>query len=449
MRSTVVMALTLLLVLAVGCTNPPPGNGSTEPPAAPTNVTATPGPGSITVGWDHDGVAVTGFTVFREVVPDVSRAGSPVAVPLDLAEIAQVGPAARSFVDADVSEGSSYRYAVAAQGAGGVSPPTQQEAPAVAPGPGQTINVLCSTANDWCAALGPAFQEATGVSLTFLRLSSLDALNRLRAEADAPIFDVWFGGTGDAHMAASLEDLTVFETPSAWTDLALELRTPVEERFAPLYAGVLGFVINEDALEDAPRPATWDDLADPALEDLIAMPDPRSSGTGYTILATLVQLLGEDEAFELLADIHQNVKTYTASGGGPGQLAATGSVAVGLQFMHDGFALVDAGFPLDVVAPTDGTGFEIGGLSRIAGGPNPEATNTFVAWALTPAAQALAASVAGSFQYPSNVNAPAPPGVPPLASLPLIEYDLAVYGSPEMIEHLLTRWEDEVYSPAQ
>ena len=45
----------------------------------------------------------------------------------------------------------------------------------------QRVNLLCSPDLAWCEALGPAFEEATGYGLDFIRLSSQDALARIRA----------------------------------------------------------------------------------------------------------------------------------------------------------------------------------------------------------------------------------------------------------------------------
>ena len=46
----------------------------------------------------------------------------------------------------------------------------------------QQVNLLCSPDLAWCEALGPAFEAATGHELEFIRLSSQDALARIRAE---------------------------------------------------------------------------------------------------------------------------------------------------------------------------------------------------------------------------------------------------------------------------
>ncbi len=312
----------------------------------------------------------------------------------------------------------------------------------------QRVNVLCSPDLAWCEALGPAFKAATGLDLEFIRLGSSESLARLRAEAANPVFDVWFGGTGDPHLAAFNEGLTEFYKPSQWDDLLPSLTKAVGETYIPLYTGALGFVVNEGILAEhgVETPKCWSDLTNPALKNLIAMPDPNASGTAYTTIATLVQIMGEDAAFDYLAKLHQNVQQYTRSGAAPGQLAGRGDVAIAIQFMHDGVKFAEEGFPLTVIAPCEGTGFEIGGLSLVKGAPERDAAIKFIEWALTPEAQAIAATV-GSYQVQSNSKTPVPAAAPKLDTINLIDYDFAKYGDPAERDRLVSRWTTEIFPP--
>ena len=311
----------------------------------------------------------------------------------------------------------------------------------------QQLNVLCSPDLAWCEALGPAYNEATGNNLEFVRLSSSEALARLRAEAANPVFDVWFGGTGDPHLVAFNEGLTEFYRPTVWDELLPSLTNAVGETYIPLYTGAIGFVVNEGILaeEGLETPQCWADLTDPGFKNLIAMPDPNSSGTAYTIIATLVQIMGEEEAFQYLGELHQNIQQYTRSGSAPGQLAGRGDVAMAIQFLHDGVKFAEQGFPLTNIAPCEGTGYEIGGLSLVANAPNRDAAIEFIEWALTPEAQAVAAERGESYQIQSNSNTPVHPASPDLDSINLIEYDFEMYGDPDVRDELVGRWTNEVF----
>ena len=310
----------------------------------------------------------------------------------------------------------------------------------------QRVNLLCSPDLAWCEALGPAFKAATGIDLDFIRVSSQDALARLRAEAANPVFDVWFGGTGDPHLIAVREGVTEMYIPSVWDDIIPELKEVINGEYIPLYAGAIGFVVNEQVLSILPLPKTWRDLADPIYRGLIAMPDPTSSGTAYTTLATLIQIFGEEEAFDLLQQIHLNVAEYTRSGSAPGQLAGRGEVGIAIQFMHDGVKFAAQGFPLTVYAPEEGVGYEIGGISLVANGPNRDAAIAFIEWALTPEAQAIAGAQGDSYQIQSNRNTAQHPLAPNFAEINLINYDFNRWGDPAVRDATLTRWLNEVFS---
>jgi len=314
--------------------------------------------------------------------------------------------------------------------------------------PAQRVVVLCSPNPAWCDAIKEEFPKATGIALDYVRLSSGEALARLRAERRNPTFDVWFGGTGDPHMVANEEGLTEFYRPKSWNDLRRELREAVAGRYIPLYAGILGWALNERLLREkgAPVPRTWRDLADPRYRRLIAYPNPNTSGTGYTMLATLVQLYGEQEAFALLRRIHPNVAEYTRSGAAPGQLTGRGEVAIGITFIHDAVDQVLKGFPIGYGAPRDGTGYEIGGLSLVRGAPNRQAAITFIEWALTPEAQRLAAERGESYQIPSNTKTPVPRVAPRFEDFRVIKYDFVKYGSAAVRDRLVRRWSDEVFA---
>lgn len=317
---------------------------------------------------------------------------------------------------------------------------------AVSAAPGGKVTVLCSPNLAWCDAVKAEFPKASGMTLEYVRLSSGEALARLRAERQNPSFDVWFGGTGDPHIVASEDGLTEFYQPSAWNDLRPQFREAVAGRYIPLYAGILGWALNEPLLKEkgAPVPKTWKDLADSRYRGLIAYPNPNTSGTGYTMLATLVQLYGEQTAFELLKAIHRNVAQYTRSGAAPGQLTGRGEVAIGVTFIHDAVDQVLNGFPITYNAPRDGTGYEIGGLSLVKATPNRANAVAFIEWALSPAAQRIAAEMGQSYQIPSNAKTPVPRVAPRFESFSVIKYDFVRYGSATVRDGLVRRWTREV-----
>lgn len=313
--------------------------------------------------------------------------------------------------------------------------------------PAGRVSVLCSPNAEWCDSIKAHFPPQTGIALDFVNMSTGEALARLRAERVNPVFDVWFAGTGDLHYVAALEGLTEFYRPKAWDDLRPELRDAVGGKYIPLYTGILGWGVNGGVLRETnlPEPKTWEEMTDPRYRGLIAYPNPNSSGTAYTMLATMVQVYGETKAFDILKRMHRNIAQYTQSGAAPGLLAGRGEVAIGITFVHDVIVQILNGFPLTYGSSRDGTGYEIGGISLVKNAPNRTNGIAFIDWALSPEAQVLAALEGKSYQIPSNAKTPVPRVAPRFQDFKVIKYDFVKYGTPAVRDGLVKRWTTEVF----
>lgn len=308
--------------------------------------------------------------------------------------------------------------------------------------------LYCSPQIEWCQLLVTEFEKATGINVAMTRKSSGETFAQIKAEERNPKGDIWFGGTGDPHLQAADEGLTEDYVSAAASELhpwALNQAAAANNRTVGIYAGALGVGYNSELLEQAglAAPACWADLAKPEYRGEIQMANPNSSGTAYTTLATLVQIMGEDEAFEFMGAMHANINQYTKSGSAPIKAAARGETTIAIAFQHDMVTQKVAGFPIEIVSPCEGTGFEIGSMSIVKNGPNPEAARTFYDFVLRPDIQEMAASVA-AYQVPSNMAAAPPEQAPKLEDIKLIDYDFVTYGSSETRRRLLKRWDDEV-----
>ncbi len=308
------------------------------------------------------------------------------------------------------------------------------------------VTILCSPDPAWCEAVKREFSKASGIQTEFVRLSSGAALARLRAEKANPTFDVWFGGSGDSQWVAQAEGLAEFFRPKAWGNLRPQLTKAVDGHYIPLYTGLHGFGVNEKILKEKnlPVPGTWKELGDPKYKGLIAMPNPNTSGTGYVLMTTIVQIYGEDQGFELIKAIHRNVGQYTRSGGDPSLLAGRGEAAIGVSFANDVVERGRKGFPIRFTAPKDGTGYEIGGLNLVAGGPNRANGLKLIDWALEPENQKLGPQN-GEVSVPSHSKSAIDPDVPKFEDAKLINYDFAKYGTPSVRDGLIKKWTEQVF----
>ena len=310
------------------------------------------------------------------------------------------------------------------------------------------LTVYCSVQEEWCRPMVEAFEKDTGIKVSMTRKSSGETYAQIKAEASNPKGDIWWGGTGDPHMQAAEEGLTEeYKSPNLANlqDWAVKQWSQTKGRTVGIYSGALGFAYNTKLISSKgiPEPKCWAALLDPKLKDEVQVADPNSSGTSYTMLATLVQLMGEDKAFDYMKKLHKNINQYTKSGAAPAKATSLGETTVGIAFLHDHVTMIVEGAPMKAVAPCEGTGYEIGSMSIIKGAKNLDNAKKWYDWALTPKAQAMAAN-ARSYQVPSNKDTPIPPQSPKMADIKLIDFDFAKYGSSAERKRLLAKWDAEV-----
>ena len=177
---------------------------------------------------------------------------------------------------------------------------TYSVAPAMAAG---DLNVICSADVVICEQLQGDFEAKHDIKVNMVRLSSGESYAKIRAESRNPKTDIWWGGTGDPHLQAASENLTQEYKSEKLADLHEWAQKQAESsgfKTVGVYAGALGWGYNTEIFKDKglAEPACWADLLKPELKAEIQVANPNSSGTAYTALASLVQIMGEDEAFD-------------------------------------------------------------------------------------------------------------------------------------------------------
>ena len=286
-----------------------------------------------------------------------------------------------------------------------------------------------------------AFEEDTGIGVDWVRLSGGECVARLIAEKENPQISIWYGGVGLDHIVAKEKGLTIpYESPNA-VNIPDNFKD-ADHYWTGIYAGPLCFVSNTNRLEELglEAPTSWADLIKPEYEGHLQVANPGTSGTAYNVLATMVQIMGEEKAFEYLKALDKNIFQYTRSGSKPGKNAAIGEIPIGIGYAHDQVKLVSQGYPLVITFPSEGTGYEIASISLIKGGPQPELAKKLYDWALTKRAAEVYASV---YVCPF-VDVELKEGAIPISKVKTINQDNKWAGANK--DRLVARWTDEVYS---
>src|SRR6056297_15614 len=287
-----------------------------------------------------------------------------------------------------------------------------------------------------------AFESETGIEVEWVRMSSGEVLARVEAEKNNPQASVWHAGSNTSHINAASKGLLAPYEPQIDYDLPTVFHAD-DWAWTGFYSGAIGFITNTDFLKEkgVEAPTSWKDLLNPAFANNVSMAYPYTSGTAYTTYATLIQMIGLEETLDWWEKFdEQSIHQYTKSGTGCIPQAGLGEVAVGIAFSHDILAKgVNQGYPVKMTFPSEGTGYEVGGLSMIKGAPEPELAKQFIDWCYSVDAQNL-------FQdynrLPVNPNATVGEGSVTLDEVELIDYDHIWAG--ENKDKMIEAWRDRI-----
>jgi iron(III) transport system substrate-binding protein len=312
-----------------------------------------------------------------------------------------------------------------------------------------TLAMYCSSPNTaWCQGMANGFERETGIKVTVTQKATGELFAQIKSEAANPKGDIWWAGPGDAFLQAAEEGLLeTYRSPNLdqlqpWARREAEMS---KYRVAGVYGGILALGYNTEIFEKKklPVPRCWRDLTNPVYKGEVMLSNPNSSGTAYMMLASLVQIFGEDEAFRYMKALNANVNQYARSGIGPMASVIRGETGIGSTVLHGVINEIVRGFPVKAILPCEGVGYEVGSMAIIKGARNPENARKFFDWALTPEAQKIGLDIK-EYAIPTNRNVPLPPQVPNLADIKLIDYDSAKYGSTAERKRLLDKWEKEI-----
>ena len=266
------------------------------------------------------------------------------------------------------------------------------QAQSTAPQTGGTVSAYTTLEEPLAKALFDAFEEETGIRVSFVRLSGGEVEARLEAEKANPQASIWVGGVGLNHISAKLKGLTApyrsrfaSNTPEAYRD--------PENYWIGLYLGPLGFVTNMDRARELniQPPTSWAEIASPAYARRVRVANPNTSGTAYNLITTMIYLnnMNEDAAFTYLRQLDNSIDQYTRSGSAGGKSAAIGEIPVAIGYVHDMVKLIAEGANVQITIPSEGTGFELASMSMVKDGPDEVNARRLYDWILQPKAQGI------------------------------------------------------------
>jgi iron(III) transport system substrate-binding protein len=284
-----------------------------------------------------------------------------------------------------------------------------------------------------------AFTQDTGIPVRWVRLSAGEILTRVRTEAARPQASVWYGGPSLDLLIAARDGLLEAYRPATYDRFASGSRDP-EWRWSGVYLGLIGFASNAAVLarRGVAPPTSWRDLLRPQYRGEVSMAYAYTSGTSYTVIALLAQLFGEDAAMLYLRDLDRNVHHYNRSGSACVTQVGLGEIGVCVAFSHDILTKgTRKGYPVALTFPSEGTGYEVGGIALLRKAPEPEEARRFIDWALGLRAQSL---LQQWNRLPIRDDAPIAAGIPRPAEIKLVDVDVG--RAAEARSRLVDEWRE-------
>lgn len=114
-------------------------------------------------------------------------------------------------------------------------------------------------------------------------------------------------------------------------------------------------------------PETYDDLLDSKYINLISMPNPKNSATGYSFYSGLVSVMGEKDALKYFKKLDKNIKEYTSSGSAPLKACDRGEIGIAFTLLWQGVLYSQGNPNLKCLFLDQGSPYNLYGMGIING----------------------------------------------------------------------------------
>lgn len=274
------------------------------------------------------------------------------------------------------------------------------------------------------------FELRTGIWVTVVTGGTNELLDRIASEKNAPSCDVMFGG-GAENLLAARDLFTPYAAGNA--DRINPNFRPKDGLYTPFSSLPLVLIYNTRLI--SPDAITgWEDLLNPAWQGKIAFADPEISGSSYTMLYTLCQVMG-GKPENTLSRFRSNIGSNLLSSSGAVVTAvADGTLPVGITLEETARKHIAQGESIAMVFPAEGTSAVPDGTALVHGAPHEENARLFLDFVLSNDVQERL----WDRQYRRSVltGMEMPQDMPSTEGLQLVSYDMA--SASEMKPLLLT-----------
>lgn len=182
------------------------------------------------------------------------------------------------------------------------------------------------------------FKEETNCSYEYIQLPTQEAISRIEDEQRAPKADIFLSGTKLSLQKLNKSDSLIKYIPKN-SEYINESFKSNSGKWTAFEVHPFSIVINKDSwnkdFNNITLPTTFEDLANPKFKGAIAMPNPLTSGTGYSFLSHLEEHLGEDKYKIIINKIKSNTGLLSTRGYNVVQNIASGEYTIGIAYLSN------------------------------------------------------------------------------------------------------------------
>jgi iron(III) transport system substrate-binding protein len=226
-------------------------------------------------------------------------------------------------------------------------------------------------------------QDVKDVDIQWVRDSTGVIEAKLLAEKNNPQADVIWGLAATSLLRMSGEGMLHPYAPAGLDKVSPRFRdsaNPPAWVGMDVWAATICYNTVEKGKKKLPDIASWQDLTKPEFKGAITMPHPASSGTGYLMVSSWLQVMGEDAGWKFMDALHNNVGVYVHSGSKPCRQAGAGEYPVGISFEFRASRTKRDGAPIDIVFPKEGLGWDMEATAIVKGTKNLAAAQKVADW---------------------------------------------------------------------
>lgn len=261
-------------------------------------------------------------------------------------------------------------------------------------GSAQALTVYTSGPQGLIRALAQGFEKQGGEKVEVFQADSGKVMARVESEAGNPRVDVLISASWDSALDLHRRGwLLNYQSPHAH-------QVPATYK-GPSYVaqGMSALAIAWNPNSNTPRPSDWKDLAAPAFQSKVNMPDPSKSGTALELLSGLQSQYG-GQAWKLFAELSSNgmnISGANAQALNPVLQGAKAAVFGAVDYVT--YAAQAKGEKVEIIFPNSGTVVAARPMMILKSSKNIEQAKRFVDYVLSEEGQQI---VANAFLLPAR-----------------------------------------------